>query len=641
LENVPYRIARKYENNDCQLERISDLALLKKSQNELLEAIASGELQFQGQDHEVEKRKTNHCAPDIGGLELSEQHKVMRRYYYLKEIESKLGGYKKPEDVEEVVKRFSIKLDDRNPPSTSTVYRWWNKWVKTNKSLSALVDKKSGPKKSNIKEVVSEYIHDVLEEIYLQPLGNSLQDAYNTLRYRLKNLNAVRNSPVVIPSRSTFYRLAAKLDKHMVLSARKGKRIADKHYRSTGAGILPKNILERTEIDHTPIDLFVVDEDTGLPIGRPTLTFIIDCYSKMPLGFNVGFEGTSELTVMRTLRHAILSKGYIKKNYPNIENDWPTFGIPHVLVCDNGLEFHAHQLRRMCAELNIELIFCPKKEPWYKGAIERFLGTLNRQVSHRIEGTTFSSIKHRGEYDAVSNSRITLSELNEVIHLWLVDSYSQGRHKGISNKTPISMWTEGRKLIEPMLPESREQLDLILTHEYTRKLSHIGIQFKGLPYNSSDLTELRKFGIDEVTFRVDPENLGSVWIYDERNGDYIKTPCIYQDYAEKLMLRQHKKIRQMEKMKSKEVYDEARHLRGKEKLRKWIEQFSNNKKLRERKKTARFKTESIKQATPDAIMKKAWSSNLIKQIDTSWLDDDIDVLEIPDFEATYRSGDDA
>jgi len=70
------------------------------------------------------------------------------------------------------------------------------------------------------------------------------------------------------------------------------------------------------------------------------------------------------------------------------------------LVCDNGLEFHAEQLRRMCAELNIELQFCPRKQPHYKGAIERFLGTFNRQIAHKIEGTTFSNIEQRGDYDA-------------------------------------------------------------------------------------------------------------------------------------------------------------------------------------------------------------------------------------------------
>ncbi len=34
--------------------------------------------------------------------------------------------------------------------------------------------------------------------------------------------------------------------------------------------------LERVELDHTPLDLIVVDEEDRLPIGRPTVTLALD-----------------------------------------------------------------------------------------------------------------------------------------------------------------------------------------------------------------------------------------------------------------------------------------------------------------------------------------------------------------------------
>jgi len=45
------------------------------------------------------------------------------------------------------------------------------------------------------------------------------------------------------------------------------------------AGPAPTEILERVEIDHTVLDLFLVDVDDRLPIGRPTLTTALDVYS--------------------------------------------------------------------------------------------------------------------------------------------------------------------------------------------------------------------------------------------------------------------------------------------------------------------------------------------------------------------------
>ena len=183
----------------------------------------------------------------------------------------------------------------------------------------------------------------------------------------------------------------------------------------------------------------VVDDHTGRTLGRPSVTFIIDRFSRMPLGFEIGFDGCSELAVMAALRHAILPKTSLKTECPEVENEWPAYGIPATLVCDNGLEFHAHQLRRMCAELNIALTFCPKKQPHYKGAIERFLGTFNRQLSHRIPGTTFSNINERGEYSAEKNAWLTLSDIKKLLLLWITDIYNHSINR-LTNKNPIELW---------------------------------------------------------------------------------------------------------------------------------------------------------------------------------------------------------
>lgn len=66
------------------------------------------------------------------------------------------------------------------------------------------------------------------------------------------------------------------------------------------------HILERVEVDHTPLDVIVINERTGLADGRPTLTLLLCRHSRMVLGFSIGFEPPSELSVMRALRHADL-----------------------------------------------------------------------------------------------------------------------------------------------------------------------------------------------------------------------------------------------------------------------------------------------------------------------------------------------
>ena len=47
------------------------------------------------------------------------------------------------------------------------------------------------------------------------------------------------------------------------------------------------NALDVVQIDHTPVDVIVVDEAHRLPIGRPWLTLAIDVATRVVAGFYV------------------------------------------------------------------------------------------------------------------------------------------------------------------------------------------------------------------------------------------------------------------------------------------------------------------------------------------------------------------
>ena len=57
-------------------------------------------------------------------------------------------------------------------------------------------------------------------------------------------------------------------------------------------------------MDHTPSDMIVADDATMLPLGRPTITSALDEHTRCPMGFYMGFEPPSCLSVMRCLKHA-------------------------------------------------------------------------------------------------------------------------------------------------------------------------------------------------------------------------------------------------------------------------------------------------------------------------------------------------
>jgi putative transposase len=630
LDNVPYRLIRTLEGGKCQLERKSDLALSGYSKQELLGFIAIGKLILCGQESLTTAPEINQrVESDLAAFPEPIQKQVRYRLNYLKRAEEFYGENVTCQNLSRVIKLVAHDNDDKHPPSALTVFRWWKRWIKADRSVTALIKGSRGPKQNRrITKILEQEAQQLIEEIYLKPTGGSIKDVYDALKQKIKTLNVSRNNPLKIPGRATLYRYVETYDNYLVMAARKGKQAADRHFRATGKGPEPQYILERAEVDHTPLDLLLIDDVTGMTIGRPTVTFIIDRCSRIPLGFEIGFEPPSELAVMRTLRQAIMPKNYVSQDYPEIENEWSAYGIPVNLVCDNGLEFHAEQLRRMCAELNIELQFCPRKKPHYKGAIERFLGTFNRQIAHKMEGTTFSNIEQRGDYDAEYLACLTLAEFKKLLHVWLVDVYIQSPHKGLGGLTPAVAWKDGLNIIEPVLPESKEKLDLILTIQKMPNLNHEGVQFKGLMYNSTELATLRKRGVAKVNIRINPEDLGEIWVFDEQQGDYFKVRCTFPEYANGLTLAQHLLIRKHANQTNAARVDVDLYLRGKEKLRLLMADVSNSKKMSQRKKVARYNTEALQQS--------AYSSNTLPSKVTKPSDDDYRTDDIPDFEVDSK-----
>ena len=109
---------------------------------------------------------------------------------------------------------------------------------------------------------------------------------------RLSDANKFRpeNDRLPIPSRSTIYREIQRRSPYETMVARYGKRRADMEFRVSAAGPETSRTLQRVTMDHTPADIIVVDDNSMLPLGRPTITSALDEYSRCPMGFYSGFE---------------------------------------------------------------------------------------------------------------------------------------------------------------------------------------------------------------------------------------------------------------------------------------------------------------------------------------------------------------
>ncbi|MGW9213303.1 hypothetical protein ACWGR4_40925 [Embleya sp. NPDC055664] len=98
----------------------------------------------------------------------------------------------------------------------------------------------------------------------------------------------IRGLPV--PSRGAAARRIIGLDPVAVTTAREGGEAARPLRSAGGEPPVVTGLLEQVQVDHTPVDVIVVDERHRLPVGRPYPTAAIDVASRCVVGLVVTAE---------------------------------------------------------------------------------------------------------------------------------------------------------------------------------------------------------------------------------------------------------------------------------------------------------------------------------------------------------------
>jgi len=474
-----------------------------------------------------------------------------------------------------------------------------------------------GPQDSRADSRLKAIMWETTQEDYLKPANASGTDIYNNVLRQVEKEN--RSLPVGMklkaPSRRTIYRWLGKLDPYEVLAAQKGTNIADQTFRPVESGILASRPLERVEIDHHLIDLLVVYPN-GDVLGRLWLTLALDVYSRMVVGFDISPEAPSYRSIMRCLRNAIAPKDAFLKRVveefnaqgfrdlcAEIENEWVCFGLIETLVVDNGLEFHSQNLLDAAGQLGISVEYNPKRSPRYKGKVERFFGTLNSKLIHKLDGTTFSNPLERGEYPAEKNAKLTIQDLMLLVTKFVVDEYHHSYHNGIRD-CPILKWEKGTNTHPVCLLSNPEDLEVLTSCVEMCTLSRTGVTLQNLQFQSDAIQMLYRRLMSgsirlpenpKVKVKYDPENLLTVYVEDPENRVFLPAKCRFETYADGLSVWRHKVIRSVV---SKETNGARKHseealLSARVTTFELAKQLKSSKQKTTRKKARRFVTEEV------------------------------------------------
>lgn len=412
----------------------------------------------------------------------------------------------------------------------TSIYNWLRHFESTGTVSSLIRQTRSDRGKNLLDPRLDEVIANGIEIHYLTKQKKSVSRVITEIR------KACAKEGIEPPHANTIRNRLKRIGGYQKLKAREGNKAArDKFTAIKGRFPGADFPLAVTQMDHTLVDMILVDDITREPIGRPWLTLIMDVFSRVVLGFYISFDPPGNLSTGLCLAHAFLKKeSWLAKL--GIESKWPCWGIPRTILADNAKEFRGNMLKKACEDYGITLEWRPVKTPEYGGHIERLLGTLTREI-HALPGTTFSNTKMRGTYNSDKEAVMSLSEFERCITILCTEIYHNKVHSELG-MTPLAKWEEGvfgtektKGIGMPPIITDEKRLKLDLMPYELRTVQPYGIIWDHIEYQHDVLRRwinAQDPGNPKVKqkflCRRDPRDISSIWFYDPEVDQHYQIP---------------------------------------------------------------------------------------------------------------------
>ncbi|WP_343725628.1 DDE-type integrase/transposase/recombinase [Herbaspirillum huttiense] len=266
---------------------------------------------------------------------------------------------------------------------------------------------------------VLELIQAVIREFLLGTSAKTKQACYAILCAKCDEAG------FIAPSRKTFGKEIRKIATvHAQVRARFGPKAAYAlsdivHWRLDNA--VPAHgdrAFEIAHIDHTQMDVQLVDSVYGEPIGKPWLTVLMDAFTRKVLAFVITLKKPSYLSCMLVMRECIRAHHRVPAN----------------IVCDKGSEFFSTYWEVLLARLNVTKKTRPTAKGRYGSVIERLFGKFNTDLLHQLSGNNTPLQNPRamsGSHDPRKKAIWTLAELTVQFEKYLEETYSELKHPAL------------------------------------------------------------------------------------------------------------------------------------------------------------------------------------------------------------------
>src|SRR5208283_1583101 len=272
----------------------------------------------------------------------------------------------------------------------STYYRWRRRY-EPNRRVSALLPRRKG------RPIGASMIDIRVEEV----IDANIRSFYLTLerppvKELLLRIHADCDAASLPkPIWRTLKRRLDRLNAQLLVAKREGANAASAVFDPVIGEYRAEAPLDIVQIDHTVVDVVVVDEITRQAIDRPILTLAIDVCTRVVTGFYLALDYPSTLRAGLCFSQSVLEKdAWLKER--DIDIPWPIAGLPKAVHVDNAGEFHSASFTRTLQDFGVEIIYRPVATPRFGGHIERLIGTQMGAVP-MLRGKTFWNVSARGD----------------------------------------------------------------------------------------------------------------------------------------------------------------------------------------------------------------------------------------------------
>ncbi len=401
--------------------------------------------------------------------------------------------------------------------SVSQVYRLIAK-LREHPETRCLVLSKPGPKKGArlLPDEIDRRIENAIDLVFKRR-------ERPTVRKLLRDIQIeCRAASLKPPSRKAVQaRLSARSPKELVL-AREGGAAARQRFVPVKPGLRPTAPLAIVQIDHTKVDVQLVDEQSRLVLGRPWLTVLLDVFSRAVVGFSLSFDAPSAAGVAMAIAQAVSPKDdWLSER--QLDAAWPMHGLPISIHLDNGPEFHSRPLKRGCQQHGIQIDYRPPATPRFGGHIERLMGTLMKRL-HALPGSTFSNTVERGRYPSEQRAVLTLRELEQLLALEVLGPYHNEIHSALS-RTPSAAWTAGCLDTDPpKRPAELVSFVLDFLPFENRVIRREGVRLFNVLYFDGALAPLLDRPDRCCRVKYDPRQMDAVFV-ELPEGGHLRVRC--------------------------------------------------------------------------------------------------------------------